>query len=298
MSKDFKPEIEFDLQLFAEEEGTPAEDVQEADEDLEEDYEDDGEVDDSEEEELSEFELKVKYNDEESVITDREKAIELAQKGMNYDKIKSKYGDLEKEMKKANDDPMKKWAMERMKNSGYDNPDDFFKAIDLQQREKKYEDAGMTPKQAREESERDYRLEQLEGKLKEKETVEDEQKEMQEFLDWYSEKQGAGIFDGELDVETIPPEVWEATENGTSLKQAYMEHALENLSKNAEQDVLKKMEENKKSSTGSTQDNNQTNETSEWTTDYVNKMVDKKGDSWIEENFDRIEKSGYFNNVT
>jgi hypothetical protein len=58
------------------------------------------------------------------------------------------------------------------------------------------------------------------------------------------------------------------------------------------------MEENKKSSTGSTQDNNQTNETSEWTTDYVNKMVDKKGDSWIEENFDRIEKSGYFNNVT
>lgn len=311
MTKDFKPEIEletdFDLQLFAEEEGgEPADSTLEADtgeEPIDDGLEgaDDGGLDDTSDEDLSDFELRLKYNSEEKVITDREKATELAQKGMNYDKIKGRADTLEQELeeyKQYKDDPLRKWAKERMEGSGFDDPNEFLKAVDIQERQKKYSDNGLSPKQAREEAERDYRLEQLENKLKEKEQVEQEQQEMQDFLEWYSGKMEAGVFDSDLDPESIPKEVWEANEKGVPLKQAYMEHALEDLAKNGEQKVLKKMQENKQSSTGSTQDNTQTEDTSEWTVDYVNKMVEQKGDAWVEENFDKIEESGYFSKVT
>lgn len=301
MKKDFKPEISFDLQLFAEDmnQSQPAEVDEPVEDDLVDEPVDEPTGDDLVDEPTEEpventFSLDIKYNGEEQVIDDIERARELAQKGMNYDKINERATQFEEELKQYKDNPLYDWANDQMQKYGYDDPKEFLKAVNINQKTQEYQKQGLSPQEAKERAEMQYRLEHLESQVQEKQEQEQLKKEQQEFLEWHDEKVKAGIFDGELDPNSIPESVWQEVDNGTPLKVAYMEYALEDMAKNGEQKVLKKIKENKQTSTGSTQDNTQPNNDPKFTPEYIEKMVEKHGDKWIDENFDKIEESGYF----
>lgn len=289
MNNEFIPK--FKLQLFSEEnaEGAIVEDEMEGDlSDLTED-----DIDSSEE---NSFSLDYQYNGEEGVITDIEEARNYAQKGMNYDKIYTQNEEYKSKMENMieKDNKLYAWASKYMKDTGYETEEDFLKAIDIDNTKRNYIKNGMDEASASQRAELDYRLKSLETQLSAKEAENKEIKEIEDFLNWHQSKVSDGIYDEAITADGIPPEVWQAVESGTPLKTAFMEHSLKDFKTNAEQNVINKIDENKRTSTGSVKEGAQNQVETSWTNEYIDKMMDTHGEAWIEENFDKIEASGYF----
>ena len=240
------------------------------------------------------FSFKIQYNKEDVEITDQEKLRELAQKGMNYDKLQAK-------LEEASKDPLKSWASEYMKEVGFDDPNKFIEAVKKEREQAEYSKAveeyrnkGYDEEVAKELINMKREAAETKKQLAELQQKSEEAKQNEEFVNWYDEKHKAGVFKDALDVSKIPSEVWAKVKDGTSLKSAYMEYQLDNLKTSTEQEVISKMAERKESTTGSVKDTTQPEE-AELTMETI--LANKDDKAWIAKNFDRIEKSGYFKNL-
>lgn len=285
------------LQLFAEGLMTTEEAYVDEDIPTEEPVTEEVQADESEEttEELTpeqEAFLEIQYN-KENIPLDREKAIEYAQKGMNYDKIYSRYQELENKMKQLENDPVANWAKNYMKEVGFEDPNEFLRAVQVDKMRKEYQKNGMSPEEAKRQAEYDHRLKEMETKLSEKEKKEKNRAEMESFVNWHMEMEKSGVFDSPFDAKNVPIEVWQAVEKGESLKTAYMEHALKTQRQKTEQETIKKLSEKKTKTPGSINSDSNTPEP-DFTPEFIEKMVEEHGQKWIKDNWKKIEKSGYF----
>ena len=165
--------------------------------------------------------LRVKYNKEELAL-DQEKATELAQKGLNYDKIYEERNSL-KEKWETNSNKIE-FVDQFLKDNGYDSMAEYKKAIEI---EKLVKD--NLPKEFAEEmvESREFR----ERTQKEKAVMQkqiDQANENQEFLKAYPEvglKIQERNLKGESIEDLVPQSVFDyAKEKGVSLTDAYTRH--------------------------------------------------------------------------
>lgn len=159
--------------------------------------------------------FKVKYNHEEQELG-YDDAIPLIQKGMNYDKLQERIGQLES-------DPRLSFIEELANEQGMD-VNEYLEAV----------------KSAREDAElrqlvesnipEEYAKEMLENrKFREQQKEEqqrkaDEEKKNAEFNDFFQTFKDANDRDFDPSKDQIPQEVWDAHAQGTPLKFAYMQH--------------------------------------------------------------------------
>ena len=294
-----KPSLAMELQKFAEEIAEEVEEVETEEVDdfnfdePEEEQEPEQEPEQEKTEEQKRFEFELQYNKEKIVIDDETKLRELAQKGMNYDKVLTKAQELE-------NDAMRKWGYEYMKEVGYDNPDDFLSAIKRQKEEEavearvqEYLNRGYGEDVAREMAEIKKENETIKSQFENMTKKTREQQEYETFLAWHTQQEESKILD-KLDPNSIPQSVWDEFAKGKPLQLAYMEHMLPDIVAKAEQRGIQKIAKNAETSTGALEDGGVSDEGT-WTTDYIERMASSKGQSWVKQNYDRIEKSGYFN---
>jgi hypothetical protein len=175
--------------------------------------------------------IKIKYNHEEQEIS-LDEAVELAQKGKNYDKLQEKLQSFES-------DPRLSFVETLAKEQGMD-VNEFIDAYSQWQEQEKLnqlvqqnipEDIAQEILESR--KEREARKQQ--EKSKEEETKKSQ--EAQEFFDYFSQVNGR---DYNPSKDQIPKEVWEANEQGVPLKFAYMQHHNSQL-----QQQLKVLKQNK-----------------------------------------------------
>lgn len=239
------------------------------------------------------FSFELQYNKDKVVIDSEDKLRELAQKGMNYEKVHSRLQQYET-------DPLRQWAYEYMKENNFNDPNDFLNAIQrqkeeqaIQQKMQQYIDSGLSQDVALRLAEMERKNLDLEQKLTQFDTKTKQTQDYNDFLNWHESMQQKGIFKEALDATKIPKEVWEQVNNGTPLKTAYMEYQLMNLKTNTEQEVIKNMQKNQQTSPGSVTDNSAT-EDKPWTAEYIEQMAEKHGMPWVNANYEKIQKSGYY----
>lgn len=205
--------------------------------------------------------LKVKYNKEELAL-DREKAVEYAQKGMNYDKVIEKLNALES-------DPRLSFVEQQAKKYSMTVPQYLDAVREEEEREKLAE---LTQKNIPE----DLAKEVLEGrKFREQYHVKEQsdqakaqqEAEFQAFLDTFPEVQPSDI----------PQSVWDEVTKGKSLVDAYTRHENQALKqKLAEIEKGKEIDAtnaaNAAASTGSVQNNGNNNQLPFFTEEQVSKM--------------------------
>ncbi|MEH7355076.1 hypothetical protein V7150_16080 [Neobacillus drentensis] len=173
------------------------------------------------EEPVSPF-LKVKYNHEEMEL-DEITARELAQKGLNYDKVTERLQQLESDPRLA--------FIEDLANQYEMTPDQYMAEV-KKQREQDELDAliqnNIPPELAQEVLE--GRKDRQERKKQQEETEKKQKQDAEsfEFFDYFRQVNGRD-FDSNKD--QIPDTVWQATQNGVPLKYAYMEHQNQQLQK-------------------------------------------------------------------
>lgn len=258
---------------------------------------DDEEADGTEDmtqEELEAF-LEVQYNKEKKKLS-KEETIEYAQKGMNYDKIHSQLEKERQAREELENDKLRKWAYDYMKENNFEDPDSFLRAVDIEKRRRELMQRGMTPDEAKREAERDREVDELKKRIEKSETRTKRQQEMADFLSWYGGMKEKGVFEADFDATNIPQDVLAKVQDGMGLKEAYMEHALVALKQNAEQEVVKKLAKKKKASPGSVNDDVHVEESGDdkWSIKYIEQMTKKHGRDWVRANYDKIEKSGYY----
>lgn len=239
------------------------------------------------------FSFELQYNKDKVVIDSEDKLRELAQKGMNYEKVHSRLQQYEQ-------DPLRQWAYEYMKENKFSDPNDFLNAIQrqkeeqaIQQRMQQYIDSGLSQDVALRLAETERKNLDLENKLNQFVDQSKQSQDYNDFLTWYEAMQQKGVFKEALDATKIPPEVWDQVKQGTPLKTAYMEYQLMNLKANTEQEIIKNMQKNQQTSPGSVTDNSAT-EDKPWTAEYIEQMAEKHGMPWVNANYEKIQKSGYY----
>lgn len=240
-----------------------------------------------EEEDLAEY-IDIKYNGEEKKIALDEARV-LAQKGMNYDKILGK-------LEEAKNDPLRKWAETFMEKNGFKDPNDFLEAVKKDEEERKINEL-VQKNIPREYAEKLLEVDKIKEELESNKAREKEEQENSEFLDWHDSMVEKGVFSEKLDPAKIPSEVWDRYRDGVPLKTAYMEHALENLRKEAEQDTIKKITKNKKSTPGSVNSDAKAEDaplTIEEMNRTLEQMTPDEQRKWVKKNYAKIEKLGYF----
>jgi hypothetical protein len=159
--------------------------------------------------------LKVKYNKEEMEL-DEERARELAQKGLNYDKTIERLQALES-------DPRLSFIEELAGQHGM-TPDEYISAVQQQREQSRIDELvseGISEELAQEllESRKDR-----EERKREKEAKAEEEKknaEFGEFFNYFREANGREYVPNQ---DTIPENVWESVNQGVPLKFAYMAH--------------------------------------------------------------------------
>jgi hypothetical protein len=159
--------------------------------------------------------LKVKYNKEEMEL-DEERARELAQKGLNYDKTIERLQALES-------DPRLSFIEDLAQQHGM-TPDEYIEAVQQQREQSRIDELvsqGISEEVAQEllESRRDR-----EERKKEKEAKAEEEKknaEFGEFFNYFREANGREYVPNQ---DKIPENVWESVNQGVPLKFAYMAH--------------------------------------------------------------------------
>lgn len=157
--------------------------------------------------------LQLKYNKEIREVT-LEEAAELAQKGLNYDKIQERLNALQT-------DPRLSFVEElaRDNNMTVDQYLDAVKQHREQQRLNELIQQNIPEEYAKEILENRKFREQLQSKEKEQQQQQKQQAEFSEFVE---------AFPG-VKPEDVPAEVWEAQAQGTPLKFAYMQHEYNQL---------------------------------------------------------------------
>ena len=216
--------------------------------------------------------LSVKYNKEEMAL-DREKAIEYAQKGLNYDKVHEQYENLK-------NDPRLSFVENQAKKHEM-SVEQYLQAVEQEEVQRRIdaiaEKEQMSPELAR----KKYDIEQRELRQQQKEEAErkkeEDQKQYLEFLDEYPE----------IKYDTIPQEVWDMVNAGKHLVDAYARHELQQLKKGIK--IAEQNKKNAKVSTGSTKSDGATSKG-----DYINLETfeaNKSNMSWLTKNFDKITKS-------
>jgi hypothetical protein len=207
---------------------------------------------------------------------------EAAEMGSALPRYKDKVSTLE-------NNPAYKWVDKYMKESGYSDPSNFVKAIEVNAKTEEFVNKGMSQEDAVSAAEefvsRNASGTDLKGK------------EIDSFLEWHNGKVESGKFTESLDASNIPQTVQDAYENGQSLKEAYMDYILDDIKVKTEQDTLKKIAKNKETSAGALRDG-KPNNTKDMTVAQVNKTLSNMSTSeqgkWLDANWGVVEKSGYF----
>ena len=186
--------------------------------------------------------LKVKYNKEEMEL-DEERARELAQKGLNYDKVTERLQALES-------DPRLNFIEELAKQ--YDmTPQEYMQAVRQQQEQARIQELvekGISEEVAQEMLENRKFREQFEAEKRQKAEQEKENAQYNEFFEYFKQANGRDFVPNQ---DTIPENVWEMAQNGVPLKFAYMAH--ENQQLRNQLTTLKQNETNaKRAPVGST----------------------------------------------
>jgi len=215
-----------------------------------------------------------------------EELMEAAQSGSALPKYKQKASEYEEKL----NNPLYKWADEWMKGQGFEDGNDFVKAIKVNEKMNDYINNGMSEDAARQAAE-DYV-----GKTYGNQT-DAKSKEINKFLDWHQGKVEKGVFDNNIDPDNLPEVVVEAYKNGESLKEAYQDYMLEQIKFKTEQDTLKKVTKNKETSTGDiAKQSAKANQ--DLTPKQVNKLLDGMSDSeqekWADKNWEMLERIKYF----
>lgn len=179
--------------------------------------------------------LKVKYNKEEMDL-DEDTARELAQKGLNYDKVQERLQALES-------DPRLSFVEELAKEQGM-TTEQYLQAVKEYKEQEQLNE--LIQKNIPEELAQEIletRKMREEIKSKEQAKVEEEKKsaEYKEFFDYYRQAHGK---DFDPNSDQIPKEVWEMNEKGVPLKYAFMEHHANQLQSQIK--TIKQNEENAK----------------------------------------------------
>ncbi|MEK3853442.1 hypothetical protein [Cytobacillus sp. FSL H8-0458] len=177
--------------------------------------------------------LKVKYNKEEMDL-DEDTARELAQKGLNYDKVQERLQALES-------DPRLSFVEELAKEQGM-TTEQYLEAVQEYKEQEKLNELiqqNIPEELAKEILETRKMREEIQSEKQAK--VEEQRKnaEFQEFFDYYKQAQGK---DFDPNKDQIPPEVWQMNQNGVPLKYAFMEHHSNQLLSQIQ--VLKQNKEN------------------------------------------------------
>lgn len=201
---------------------------------------DEMEVDTEEVEEAAPFEVEITYNGENETITDKDQAVELMQKGKNYDKKVEQNTQLQNEVNEYK---------EIVELLGFEK-DEFKEAALKQHFERLAEKNGTTAEYERKQYDLDKREKMLEEKMNAEKSEEVKAKEEQDKRDkMYDE-----FLDKYPDVKEIPDEVKKDVENGESLTAAYAKFENKELKKELKQ--LKKTVDNlKKAPVGATSTN-------------------------------------------
>jgi hypothetical protein len=179
--------------------------------------------------------LKVKYNKEEMEL-DEERARELAQKGLNYDKTLERLQALESDPRLA--------FIEQLASQHNMTPQEYIEAVKQQQEQERINqlvEQGISEEIAQELLENRKFREQFDAEKKAKAEEEKKNADYNEFFDYYREANGRDFVPNQ---DTIPQSVWDATEKGVPLKFAYMMH--ENSQLRNQLTTLKQNESNAK----------------------------------------------------
>jgi len=197
------------------------------------------EVDTGQEEEQpltpEQLRFKVKYNHEEQELG-YDEAVPLIQKGMNYDKLQERIGQLES-------DPRMSFVEELASEQGME-VNEYLEAFRNHREESKLQELvqqNIPEEYAREMLEsRKYREQQkAEQKTKEEEAAKN--KEFGEFFEYYKQ---ANDRDFNSTTDKIPQEVWDMNAQGVPIKFAYMQHHSNEL--RSQLKTLKQNEQNTK----------------------------------------------------
>ena len=197
---------------------------------------------------LEELSKKVKYNKESVQIDSIDDVVNNYQKGLNYDKLQEKLNNLENS--KAMSYITNKAQELGMSVDEYmDQVENYEKEQQKQREQEKLEDmiANGVPEDVAKEviatSQLRKELQAEKNKLeKEKQEKQDKESKDKEYADFIKEFP-------DVNPEDIPKDVFKDAEN-SSLREAYMKYQLEEQKKQIE--ILKKQNENKSSSVGST----------------------------------------------
>lgn len=159
--------------------------------------------------------FKVKFNHEEQELG-YDEAVPLIQKGMNYDKLQERLGQLET-------DPRLSFVEEMAKEQGMDVPE-FLEAVKTAREDRQLQELvqnNIPEEYAREMLDNRKFREQLE---QEKQQKAEEEKRNSEFTEFFEVFQQANDRNYDPSKDQIPQEVWDMHAQGTPLKYAYMQH--------------------------------------------------------------------------
>lgn len=179
--------------------------------------------------EQTEPRIKVKYNHEEREIT-LDEARELAQKGMNYDKLQERLNEFQNAPELA-------LIRELAEENGM-SVSEYVEAVRQSREQERLNELiqqNIPEEYAKEILENRKFREQMQAREKEREFKEKTETEAKEELRAFQE--------AFPDVKEIPQEVWERVNEGTPLKYAYMEYEFKNLKNQVS--ILKQNETNK-----------------------------------------------------
>lgn len=172
--------------------------------------------------------IRIKYNHEERELT-LEEATQLAQKGMNYDKLQQKFNEVQ-------NNPGLAYLNKLAERSGtsIENLVSYWEEQETQAELNQLIQNNIPEEYAREMIENKKFREQMEQKERQAQV---EAKQQLEFNDFFK------AFEG-VKPEDIPTEVWQKNEKGVPLKYAYMEYEHKKLQNEIQ--VLKHNQEIKK----------------------------------------------------
>ena len=233
---------------------------------------------------LEKFEIQFDKNSKKFESIDQLK--EAAEMGSALPRYKEKISKYEEQL----NSPHYQWIDKYMKANGYDNGSDFVKAIQINEERQSLIEGGMSEELAQ------SKAEEIVNKTFGNQN-DTKNKQIDDFLNWHQSKVEAGTFNDSMSPDNIPPEVLEKHEQGMNLKEAYMDYMLDDIKVKTEQETLKKLDKNKKTSTGElkTSPKSETGMTAPQIEAKLASMPSNERNKWISANYAMIEKSGIFN---
>lgn len=239
------------------------------------------------------FSFELQYNKEKVLIDSEEKLRELAQKGMNYDKVYETRQTLERELEAARNAKEIQFAKTMAQRYGYDSVDAYEQAVQAAWEREELDNLiqqNIPEQYAKEMLENKRFREQYQQEINSKQAQDKETQMYSEFLE---------TFPG-VDPKDIPVEVWNLVGQGKDLTSAYALHQVKNLDtikQQTQQETLKALQKNAETSTGSV-NTGSAGEVSSMSADQVNALLNQMSPTeqtkWVDANYENLEKWGYF----